>query len=252
MITDIECDGDTPYCDARVGECVANACGDGVIHDNEVCEEGDDLCWLCRRACTIGLPCLEDEACVPLADSTGFERGACTPLDVDRAPDGTPCERGDECRSTYCDRIMGRCTSVTEPEVCNGPGSRTGNDIFFDVGPSIRFPHVCVYSCLHQHECGEGALCRLGVIQPWPLRHLIAVCSVPGAIGTAAFADACVRDSDCQSLMCVGGRCTAVCRDEADCGGVLPACVGVDLSAERFVTARPDDWPTPWPLLCAP
>jgi hypothetical protein len=47
-------------------------------------------------------------------------------------------------------------------------------------------------------------------------------------------------------------RPRTVCRDEADCGGVLPACVGVDLSAERFVTARPDDWPTPWPLLCAP
>jgi hypothetical protein len=148
--------------------------------------------------------------------------------------------------------MMGRCTSVTEREVCNRGGSSVGSDLLFTVAGDVRLPELCIYSCFHQSECGEGALCRIAVVFHPPLRTVMAACDVARVLGSTAFGEPCVRDGDCQSQTCVGGRCTVVCRDEADCGGVLPACLAVDLSAERFVTARPDDWPTPWPLLCAP
>jgi hypothetical protein len=173
--------------------------------------------------------------------------------------DGERCELHEECASTYCDPWMGRCTSSGGRDGCNRPYSYWEMELFYDLGlppgkpGTPGTPFVCKHSCFHQSECRLGSRCVLAwtAFRPFDDRFVMATCmNVP--TGSVDFGGACRVGPDCESGVCVGGSCTRVCRDASDCGGVLPSCLAVDLSDSRLVGPRSADWPTPWPLLCAP
>ena len=251
VIRDIECADDTPYCDARVGECVANACGDGVRHANEFCETGDLRCAACLEGCGDSHACPEGQTCRATPAFSGSPARGCIPANLTGDPDGTLCVLDDQCYSRYCDPTQRRCTSVLDRARCNRAGSRVDHDLYARWRPDYESPPLCKYSCFHQSECGDGASCVLArTIGPGV--YMMATCLRP-PVGTAELGAPCALDTDCASAVCAARRCTLVCRDDSDCGPALPSCVPVDLSEEwAYVTARPDDWPTPWPLLCAP
>lgn len=243
---DIECTGETPYCDARIGACVANACGDGVRHANEFCETDDEVCSGCRQPCTRPAHCADDQVCRVSTTFSGRLWGACVPLNLDGAADGARCDVDDDCRSTYCDPYMGRCTYATDS--CAGPDSTSELGLYTPSLPGGDLPFVCKYSCSHQSECRGGASCVLARTPTRP-SYLIATC-LPVLVGAGRFGESCARDTDCQSGICVSGQCTTVCRGDTDCGAPLTSCSGLDLTDQWFVAPRPSDWTSPWPLLC--
>ena len=251
VLTDVECDGDTPYCDARVGECVANACGDGVIHENELCDDVDDVfCQACHQRCGSEAACATGQVCRQAFDDVGRESPVCVDEDPAGAANGTMCGTNDQCRSTYCDESMNRCTSVTSFETCSGPNMWVDPTIDSPSRvPSSGYP-TCKYSCLHQDECGAGTSCALGRING--PRYMIATC-MDVRTGTTDLGGDCSADADCRSGVCVAARCTLVCREDGDCPGALPHCREVDLTGAPWLASpRPSDWLTSWPTLCVP
>lgn len=254
MLTDVECTGDTPYCDARLGECVANACGDGVVHSNELCDSTDSVCRSCRPRCSTLDHCEVGQVCRLEFEPSGSAFGACARANPSGAADGTPCARDDECYSTRCDSEMRRCSSESL-EMCEGPDSWIEDDLLFS-SAVLRRPggFRCRYSCQHGSECGPDAECVLSVVNV--PRYLLATC-VNVRRGTVEFGESCDDDADCRGVLCANHRCTRVCRDDGDCSTSLPACREVDLRDEpgdlwRLPQPRPSDWETAWPRLCAP
>jgi hypothetical protein len=252
---DVECTGETPYCDARVGACVANACGDHVLHDGEACDDADTR--FCRPNCRIGCvtesQCPAGQICHMGYDAAGGAAPVCGTTNPEGAPNGSLCTTDAECHSGYCDRYMGRCGIVSH-DSCVGPN--TWNDSQLLYSSAVLRPEilpVCKYECLHRSECRDDAECVLALALG--TRYVLPTC-VPVVRGPAELGEACSSDRDCQSLLCVLDRCTQVCRDDADCPTALPTCREVDLRDERrdgyrlFPEPRPSDWSSAWPQLC--
>jgi hypothetical protein len=221
-----------------------------VMHANEFCETDNEVCSECRRSCDMWRPCPDGgEVCVPSVAFSGRNWSSCVPAGTGGLLHGERCESDEECRSTYCDPLMGRCTSVLSGSECAGPGYFPALDIS-TLGPSDVDSMVCKYECFHQDECRGGAHCVIARHRNVGGVSLTTCLRVP--TGTVLFGGGCSADPDCDSGVCISGSCTAVCRDASDCGAPFPSCVPVDLSRINGTVPRGDGWPTPWPLLCVP
>jgi hypothetical protein len=106
------------------------------------------------------------------------------------------------------------------------------------LGPSGQ--RVCTTTCLDDSDCGGSLRCIPGTAFGTTMNQLCQL-----ALGAAADGADCTKATDCQSGLCVEGKCTALCPkakaagDACDGGKVcLPAAVTVDA---RFTTAAYDD-----------
>ena len=63
VMEEVSCPPGAASCDARTGACAATACGDGVLHEGEACDDGnasdDDVC----SATCEDLPCAASRDC---------------------------------------------------------------------------------------------------------------------------------------------------------------------------------------------
>lgn len=225
----LQCPADAPLCDRRTGECTADACGDGVRHDNEDCDpETPESEPICDAASCTFLPCGSSADCPDYASS-------CSELRADelfycRAPVpgaaelGSLCNADIECRSGYCDPTQGRCS-----EGCD-TFSGCGADTYCTAGTIDVGPPRCAYGCFETSECGDGYSCALWFAPP-DLRPSRCTLSV----GTGSFGAFCstVGQRGCVSNVCeeciqpcIGRRfCTRVCSSDTECEEPLSSCV---------------------------
>jgi hypothetical protein len=271
MRVDAVCDSATPYCDARTNGCVADACGDRVVHSNEQCDDGRDMlsfpCADCRRTCSSSEACGAGFVCRPfLFTDYGRSFLGCAEANASAAPFGSRCAADSECYSGLCSRSDGRCTeaAVEEGPPCAGlhlwsehvPYTRTGEG----GGGFIAPDSVCAFECQHNSECAVGATCVPMVLNLGMMReYFVAGCRLDWARGSVAQGGACAMQHDCTSGVCIFGRCSQLCRDNADCEAGAPNCVAADRanppagSTDRWGgTARPAEWGTPFPTVCLP
>ncbi len=134
----------------RDGVCVADSCGDGTLHEDEECDDGDNYDELdgCTTRCTFS--CLSSDParncaddCNPTAvcDDASHTCSAGTPLD-----DGTVCDRG----QGYC--LNGVCMAST----C-GDGTQDPNEEC-DLGERNGAPEAsCTADCTVA-TCGDGLI----------------------------------------------------------------------------------------------
>jgi hypothetical protein len=209
-------------CDSATGMCVT-VTGDGGVcspcRTRTDCSAGYCLGYpdggsYCGRTCTSGAQCdrAAGEVCADLggigqcirlvggspscagastpsgcssdSDCGATERcntttRACEPRPTTGAPLGSPCTAGTDCQS-------GRCFGGTCTQTCNWLNVGSCPSGFYCDGDATG-------------TCGEG-LCAAG------------------AAGAAALGGACARDTDCASLYCDAGRCTAPCQPDGATG----------------------------------
>lgn len=272
MRVDAACDLATPYCDARTNGCVADACGDRVVHANEQCDDGRDradvACADCIRSCADPTSCEAGEVCVPYM-SSDYERRlvGCAPGNVGGAAFGARCVADSDCYSGLCSPADGRCTEGAVEPVgpCTGP-NRWTNSIPYTrnaegIGGLITPDAICAFECQHNSECATGATCipmslSLGMMR----QYFVAGCRLDWARGTVEQGGACRMEHDCASGVCVFGRCSQLCRDNADCEPAAPNCVAANRAMPPpevaddywYGVPRPADWGTPFPTVCLP
>lgn len=268
MRVDAACEGATPYCDARTNGCVADACGDRVVHSNEQCDDGRDMssfaCDECRHTCRFTSACDPGMVCRPyMSREVGARVSGCFSENVGGASFASRCTTDGECLSGLCSPSDARCTETAFAEPtppCSGPHrwsehvpiARTGE------GGRVDPDSVCAFECEHDSECAADATCI-----PMALNigggetYFVAGCRLDWARGTGAQGDACTGEHDCASGVCVFGRCSRLCRDASDCDVGAPNCVATDRSmpppeSSDFWsgTARPAEWGTPFPRVC--
>ncbi|MBX7195526.1 MAG: hypothetical protein K1X94_25950 [Sandaracinaceae bacterium] len=247
---DVECGGDTPYCDARVGECVADACGDHVVHANEVCDATQaEGCLHCLEVCINGTDCtVAGSVCRPLSPDDVF--GNCLGIVDGGAANGTPCVRWDECHSGYCGD-EGRCTEIAT--YCPPPFQFSELQAF----RTGSYPITCHFECQREADCVGGALCLPTLMAQRffgdGMPNFVAnMCVSGGARGPRALGEPCSYDRDCDSLVCVLGACSLACRDDADCGAGAPRCLVTARTDMSMASERPPEWGVAWPRVCVP
>ncbi len=189
-------------CGAVPGTC---ACDDGLLDNGEA---GVD----CGGACGDCGPCMECSltGCVPLP--AGSESGCdgdsrCDGLGSCKRMYGKPCEKADDCLSSYCP----------------------------DQGPGVQ--KVCAH-CSTQLDCGDTQKynCRAGACRTDNLQscsHDIECASFNCKMGTCI---GCFTDGDCASGACNGFNCLYVsgmpCNVNFDC--MLGVCNEIDPDGQRI------------------
>ena len=271
MRVDAACDVAAPYCDARTKGCVADACGDRVVHANEQCDSDDTaMCVECHRACRTSSECEADQVCLPGFLPMGERsRSGCVPANATGAPFGATCTSNSECRSNYCEPADGNCTESSLGFL----GECTGPNRWPEHTPYTRYPEalggvitpdsVCAFECAHNSDCAVGGTCIPMVVNvPSDVRSLyfVAGCRADWSRGTTAQGEPCANDHECGSGVCVFERCSQLCRTAADCEAGAPNCVAADRTmppGEAWSDLwggypRPADWGTPFPTVCLP
>lgn len=267
---DAACDAATPYCDARTDVCVADACGDRVVHANEQCDDGRDredvACADCTRTCRSSETCEAGFVCRPFA-SMDYERrlSGCAPANPGGAPFGARCETDDECYSGLCSPADARCTeSAGDAEIgeCSGP-HRWSDRVAAPrgEGPGVIAPDsTCAFECRHDSECSAGATCvSMALVRDGAI-YLVGGCRADWMRGATPQGERCTFDRDCASGVCVYERCSQHCRDDADCEAGAPRCVAADrwmpppevARDAWYCSARPPEWGPPFATVCLP
>lgn len=267
MRVDAACDAATPYCDARTNGCVADACGDRVVHANEQCDDGRDrvdfACADCRRTCMSSQDCETAMVCLPYTSSDyGGPVAGCTAANVGGAPMETRCVANADCYSGFCDPVQGRCTesAVGSVGACVGPHRWSHMEPITrgleGGGLLVGSTSLCSFECRHNSDCGTGATCVPMQLQRDSTRYLVAGCRLDWVRGVSAQGASCAADRDCASGVCVLQRCSQLCRDATDCEASAPNCVAADRtmppSADWYGVPRPAEWGTPFPTVCLP
>lgn len=252
-VVEVVCGADAAYCDARTGLCAASACGDGVLHEGERCDDGNEVDGDgCSATCDLE-PCGADEDCPSYAPSCSDLRGDAfycrAPIEGGRAI-GEPCESDDECRSGWCDAQQARCSrGCTEEDDCPAFESVcTAGDrappLLMDGLP----PH-CAHVCYVPADCPEGSGCRLRWFfgHPWTLGRCVP------ATGTIPNGGECGSEESCETAMCLSRwgypdvtgqrRCSHPCREASDCElPELPNCVEYGARYGMGIPLRPEGW----------
>ena len=272
---DAVCDVAAPYCDARTNGCVADACGDRVVHANEQCDDGRDrvdfACADCVRTCADPASCDEGMVCIPYMSSDyGSRTVGCAEGNVGGAAFGARCTMDSDCYSGLCSPADGRCTEAAlDPEAgeCTGPHrwsehlpvTRGGEGGGMRLDPDS----VCAFECEHNSECAVGATCVPMSFNAPPYvssLYFVAGCRLDWVRGVVAQGAPCTFDRDCASGVCVFERCSQLCRDNADCEPAAPNCVAANRAMPPPEVARdywggyprPAEWGTPFPTVCLP
>jgi hypothetical protein len=248
-VAEVSCAGDTPYCDARTGECVIDACGDGVVHANEVCD-GGSRCWECHTSCGDPEDCPEGLTCSELANAAGRAVPVCRARNDAGLVDGSECTTSDDCSSRFCGPEH-RCT--VNSLSCPAPQFST-----FQVRrPGPMAAPYCQFECHHESECPDGAPCRTEEIALHfggdPV-FLANVCSPAYVRGSGPLGSICtdLAGAECASAHCVEGRCSLACRSDADCGPGAPRCVAHEYRMYWTPIPRGPEFDSPWPMNCIP
>lgn len=269
---DAACDETTPYCDARTHGCVADACGDHVVHANEQCDDGRDrvdfACVDCRRPCRASEECEPGWVCRPFM-STDYEQrlSGCAPANPGGAAFGARCATDSECDSGLCSPADGRCTeSAVAAEIgeCEGP-HRWSEHVPFarngvGGGGHIAPDSTCAFECRHDDDCAAGATCVSMSLGRDGATYIVGGCRADWTRGAAPQGETCTFDRDCASGVCVYERCSRHCRDDTDCEATAPHCVAADRATPPSEVARdawgssprPPEWGTPFPTVCLP
>jgi hypothetical protein len=273
MRVDAACEGATPYCDARTNTCVADACGDRVMHANEQCDDvglvSPRRCADCALICSSSDDCEADLVCRPvLSRELGWPISECSARIPGGAAFGARCAMDSTCSSGVCSVTDGRCTESafgSEIGPCRGP--RLWSEYipiarnFEGGGMRIQPDSVCAFECEHNSECAVGGTCiPMQLNLGGGIQYFVAGCRVDWARGSVAQGGACAMEHDCASGVCVFGRCSQLCRDNGDCEAGAPNCVAADRgnppvgSTDRWGggMARPAEWGTPFPRVCLP
>ena len=272
MRVDAACDSATPYCDARTDACVADACGDRVLHANEQCDDGRDAlefaCADCVRTCADPATCAADQVCVPYM-SSDYDRRlvGCAPANIGGAAFGSRCVADSECYSGLCSPADGRCTEAAvmlDSGECSGPHrwsdhvpiARNGEGGGLRIDPDS----ICAFECAHNSECASGATCIPMALSLGTMRqYFVAGCRLDWARGAVEQGGTCATEHDCASGVCVFERCSQLCRDASDCALGAPNCVPADRANPPPGSTdhwggypRPAEWGTPFPTVCLP
>ncbi len=233
VVTDTPCDLGSPACDARTGECAADACGDGVLHATEECDDGNTLDGDgCDSRCMLE-PCTRAADCPASAPSCSERRDGlvyCRPLAPDTLSNGDNCLTDADCASGWCDAEQRKCT-----EACVEDGDCVGALAFCARLQDERDQLACDYGCVAASDCADDRTCRL-----WSGPH--TACSYK--LGTGSPGDPCLETGifDCESSLCAYsyGGCSSLCIDDSDC---------VDHPAGPVCFHWYSMWPAGWPEL---
>lgn len=262
---EVECPTDAPLCDARTGVCAVTACGDGVRHEGEVCDDGNDYAL---DGCDVVAGCQhgrcgdagqcypEAPYCVPFAPlpSRGFPTARCQPGLEGGLPLGARCDRDEDCVTSYCDARLMRCTVACVAGDCAMPGPHRwcGSAINFTYGPLTDLPWVCEFDCRTSEECAAGYVCGPVHVALPGGTYMGGSCRPPH--GPIAFGQPCRWPSECATNLCLEGQCTSLCRVDADCGADLPRCAVHDFRVTTpGLSPRPSSWgEDPFPRVCRP
>ena len=268
--TDV-CTGATPYCDARTGACVADACGDHVVHANEQCDDGRDrldiACADCRIICSSSEDCDTGLACIPYFSTDYMSRqSGCAPANVGGAELGARCTANADCYSNLCSPTDARCTesAASSSGACSGPHrwseyapvTRPAEGLSAIIAPYS----TCAFECEHNSECAASATCVPMSYGTLAGTFIVAGCRNDWARGTVAQGEACVDSHTCASGVCVFERCSQQCRNDDDCEAGAPHCVAADrampppeaIRDSWGGSPRPAEWGSPWPRVCLP
>jgi TATA-box binding protein (TBP) (component of TFIID and TFIIIB) len=193
---------------------VGTACGAGPACSSGFCVDGVCCAEACSGACV---------ACSAAKKSSGADDGSCGPIAAGTDPDAdcptssvTTCQETGVCdgagqcalypTGTLC--VQAFCSAgvvLTPAFTCNGTGTCVATPItncspFVCEGEGASAG--CSTSCASSQDCGPGAFCAAGE------------CLEPQPNG-----EACTSPLECESGLCVDGRCC-----NAECGGQCEAC----------------------------
>ena len=236
MRVDAACDVAAPYCDARTNGCVADACGDRVVHANEQCDASDGACRDCRRTCTDRSRCLVGEVCLPYySDELGRDYISCVTANPAGAATGADCLTNEDCYSTLCDERSRRCTEAVWGAAgeCAGPNRwprfwPTPTNMIDELYGGVLWPgDLCEFECRRNADCFAGTQCVRGRLGSADYLLDVGVCR-RAVSGPTVLGAACTRDWECETRLCAGGTCSLFCETDADCGAGAPHCLTTD------------------------
>lgn len=251
---------------------VCNGINDGGGRTGATCQDDSDcqrnLCLdgSCRESCSTDGDCGADEVC---RSATATVEQGTVQVEVCQAPQA--CTAPDECEDgrTCVVRNVGDDDVQT---LCLQPGDGDGLgdacDEAADCANNLCLnewrAEVCSHPCADDEDCADGYTCetralrgtevseRTVCVPPEPTTcvtnddcdrdqrcsvvvgrdgdALVRICIDPVGPGDAG--DDCDDDADCDTGICLGEACTALCRDEADCAdGQL--CNALDIEVEE-------------------
>lgn len=215
-------------CDARSGACSLDGCGDGVLHEGEECDDGNETR---RDGCTASCafePCADSTVCPAHAPSCSDLRADgqvyCRATIVGGLPLGAWCGRSDECESGWCDERQGACEAACTTDDQCGAHSRPVCRRLFGWDQTR-----CIFGCFADADCPLGRGCFIGPTCPVTITYCLPS-------GATAFRGACSgRASECVGGICHPEGCSRLCRSDADCEG---------WACERFGDC---EFPATWP-----
>ncbi|HWV37919.1 MAG TPA: hypothetical protein VN033_05525 [Vulgatibacter sp.] len=231
--------GEDPICEANlicvsygadVDECVRycdpeaeDTCGEGrtceaVRFSNVPNTPAIHVCTKERALCETDADCAAGETCAVVAGPGDEIELACVPR-IGAKKGGERCAANGECATGYCIQEYGVCygTCLTGDDCAPG-GACASLFVSVNDGPA-RYVPACMRSCGAERDCLPSEGC--GVVLSYSREAYVSVCNP--SQGTASAGEACTSFSDCRSLGCVDGvedgYCTAICRNNGDCGG---------------------------------
>lgn len=231
------CPAGAALCDGRTGMCAASACGDGVLHDGEACDDGnasdDDVC----SATCEDLPCAASTDCPE-------DRPSCSDRRSDRRDDrrvycrsfddvatgalGARCSSDADCNTGWCDPDQYRCTAAC----------RVDTDCPVEMGWCSLASRACLFGCRGAADCVADTVCtpRYTLRDPY-LRTSCWPSWRSGCLGSVGW---------CTTNFCAAGMvCTTPCVTDDDCwvpDAAGPTCRPYP-SPPTGSAASPPDWP---------
>lgn len=244
VVTDA-CPPEAPHCDARTGDCVGAlaACGDGVVHDGEECDDGNDASEDgCNADCRLE-PCLRNADCPEHRPSCSERRAdGHTYCRADGAglPMGSRCAENSECASGWCHAEMRRCTvRCLDDGDCEGANHWCTSRARYDTEDEL----FCAYGCFRPSDCDEESTCTRAIHDDG---YLVSRCRY--VTGTLPVGADCWLGRECVTNLCrPGDGCTTFCVTDADCTDArLPSCT--DLFVDT--ADRPSHWTHRREMIC--
>jgi cysteine-rich repeat protein len=210
--TTTACPAAMPSCDHRTHTCTTDACGDGVLHAGEECDDGNTVSFDgCSDTCVME-PCDDSTECPTWASSCSDHRDDgltyCRPPIPTGGALGTRCELDTECASGWCDLTQGRCTArCTDTDQC---GSETYR--YCQTPTGWNPPRRCTWGCRYHDDCGPGRACNLAPYSPGA--YTMCVLGEPSPFGEPCG----TLRRECTGGVCVPLEgCTAACFGPDDC-----------------------------------
>ncbi|MCB9620862.1 MAG: hypothetical protein H6724_15595 [Sandaracinus sp.] len=241
-------------CDARTGACVAEACGDGVLHEGEECDDGNDVVGdTCDPDCRPRETCESSRDCPAARPLCSGRRDDGTFYCVARiagAALGSTCSVDADCESSFCDPRQLLCTSAcSEHDDCDFMGQqhwcgRGVRDPMRYEGTDF-VPPVCHRGCQTSSVCASGRICRLLIGGSEP-GIVVSHCDSPP--GTRPIGGSCnggevfACEDNCHLP---SFRCTSLCNSDERCPSTSP-CRPIFPSFGSF----PEWWDWGSPMWC--